>query len=56
MLKGEKALLKMQEVRFTNVPPFGEIGVKHMYQKALTLPRMRLYFPDSLPKSRTMDR
>ena len=56
MLQGEKDFLKMSEVRFTNIPSFSEIGVKYIYDSAMTLPRMKKYFPDKLPKSRTMDK
>ena len=46
----------MADVRFCNVPAFGEIGVKYQYEKALTLPLMKPLFPDKMPKSKAMDR
>ena len=46
----------MNEVRFINVPAFGEIGVKYMYDKALKLPHFNLYMPDRIPKSKMIDR
>ena len=46
----------MTEVRFTNIPAYGEIGVKYMYDKAMTLPGVKKYFPDVVPKSRTIDK
>mgnify|MGYP003315214058 CR=1 FL=1 len=46
----------MTEVRFTNIPAYGEIGVKYMYDKAMTLPGVKKYFPDIVPKSRTIDK
>ena len=52
ILKGEKALLKMKDVKFCNVPAFDEIGVKALYDKVIKLPKMAQYFPDKLPKGR----
>ena len=46
----------MQDVKFTNIPAYGEIGVKYMYDKAMTLPLVNKYFPDKLPKSRQIDK
>ena len=46
----------MQDVKFCNISQYGEIGVKHIYDKAITLPSMKLYFPDKLPKQRTIDK
>ena len=52
VLSGDKKLLKMQEVRFINIPSFDEISVKAMYDKAVAQPNMDAYFPTSYPKGR----
>ena len=46
----------MQQVRFTNVPAFAEIGVKHIYEKAMKLPGLSDYFPSKMAKGRTIDK
>ena len=38
ILKGEKKLLKMADVRFINAPAFDEIGVKALYEKVVENP------------------
>ena len=40
----------MQEVKFCNAPAYDEIGVKALYAKVITQPRMADYFPDKFPK------
>ena len=50
ILKGEKTLLKMAQVRFINVPAYAEISVKHMYPKLMKLEGMSKYFPDKYAK------
>lgn len=52
VLKGEKALLKMTEVRFINPPAFDEIGVKNLYNKVVAMKGMDRYFPGKYPKGR----
>ena len=52
ILKGNKALLKMKDVKFINVPAYDEIGVKALYEKVLKLPNMAKYFPSKLPKGK----
>lgn len=52
ILTEEKAFLKMQEVKFVNVPAFDEIGVKKLYDKVIQRPNMSKYFPDKYPKGR----
>ena len=37
VLTGEKELLKMSAVKFVNAPAFDEIGVKALYDSALTM-------------------
>ena len=56
VLSGKKKFLKMQDVRFCNVPVYDEIGVKALYDDALKMPQMVDYFPDKLPKGKTMAR
>ena len=56
VLKGNKNLLKMNEVRFINVPLYDEIGLKHHYEDVRQLPLIKDYFPDQLPKGTQMDR
>ena len=52
ILKGEKALLKMNKVNFCNAPHYDEIGVKALYAKIVSMPNMARYFPDKFPKGR----
>lgn len=52
VLSGQKDLLKMNEVRFINPPAFDEIGVKNLYDKVVSLPKMDRYFPSKYPKGR----
>jgi len=56
VLTGEKALLKMTEVRFINPPAFDEIGIKALYDEALKMQGKTKYFPDKYAKSRQCDR
>ena len=48
-MKGDRALLKMSEINFCNIPAFDEIGVKALYSKVIELPGMSRYFPSTLP-------
>ena len=50
VLKGEKALLKMNKVNFCNAPAYDEIGVTALFSKVIKMPNMARYFPDSFPK------
>ena len=52
VLREEKDLLKMDEVRFCNPPAFDEIGVKALYDKVMAMPNMAKYFPSKYPKGR----
>ena len=52
ILKEEKELLKMQEVRFCNPPAYDEIGVKALYDRVVGRPSMAKYFPAKYPKGR----
>ena len=40
VLTEEKKLLKMKEVNFCNPPAYDEIGVKALYDKVKTLPKL----------------
>lgn len=52
LLKGEKELLKMRDVRFCNPPAYDEIGVKALYDKIILRPNMAKYFPSKYSKGR----
>ena len=52
ILKGEKKLLKINEVRFVNCPGFDEIGVTALYDKVVKKPEIKIYMPDLFPKGR----
>ena len=56
IFKGEKRLLKMNEVRACNPPRYDEISVAQLYDYCLKMQGMRLFFPDAYPKGRTCDR
>ena len=56
VLTGEKALLKMNAVRFINVPAFDEISIKALYDQALEMEGMSKYFPSKYAKSRQADK
>ena len=38
------------------MPAFAEIGVKHIYEKAMKLPGLSDYFPSKMAKGRTIDK
>ena len=50
VLKDEKKLLKMTDVKFVNVPSFDEISVKALYNKVISNPDVAIYFPTKYPK------
>ena len=56
VLAGDKKLLKMKEVKFCNPPAYDEIGVRALYDKIMTDVEVKQYFPDKLPKGRSMDK
>jgi len=56
VLSGKKGLLKMDEVKFVNVPSFDEIGVKYLYEAVLKKEGMARYFPDKFPKNTQCDK
>ena len=43
----------MKDVRFVNPPAYGEIGVKHLYDRVVKLPGMAELFPSKYPKGRS---
>ena len=53
ILESEKAFLPMKDVKFVNVPCYDEIAVKHLYDKAISMPGMSKFFPDTYPKGRS---
>ena len=52
VLAGEKSFLKMNQVKFCNPPSYDEIGVKALYDKVISYPEVKIYFPDKYPKGR----
>ena len=55
VLSGQKRLLKMSILRSINAPCFMEVSVKKLYTRALSMPSMKLYFPDTYPKGQQCD-
>ena len=56
VLSGAKGFLKMKDVKFCNPPAYDEIGVKALYDKVVSQPTVKKYFPDKFPKGKTCDR
>lgn len=56
ILKGEKKLLKMSEVRHCNPSQYDEISVVELYAPCLKMSDMAQYFPDAYPKGRSCQR
>ena len=56
ILRGDKELLKMSEVRYCNPPHYDEISVSELYEPCLKMPGMAAYFPDTYAKGRTCSR
>ena len=52
VLKGDKKLLKMNQVNFCNPPSFDEISVTRLYDEVVARPGMALYFPSKYAKGR----
>ena len=46
----------MNQVKFCNPPAYDEIGVKALYEKVVSYPEVKTYFPDKYPKGRQCDR
>ena len=49
---GDKALLKLREVKFISVTKCDELSVKALYEDFISLEGMILYFPNKYPKGR----
>ena len=56
LLAGTRGYIKLENLKPVSMPYWGEIGVKHQYQKALKLPNMAFYFPRKLPKGKQMNK
>jgi len=56
ILKGDKKLFKMSEVRACNPPHYDEISVAQLYEPCLKMEGMAVYFPDKYPKGRICSR
>ena len=56
VLQGKRKLLKMNEVRFINVPAFNEIAVKYLYDDVVQQNEMMVYFPKKFPKKTQCDK
>jgi len=56
VITGDKCLLEMNKVKFVNVPRYDELGVKNVMPLMKDDKDFLKYFPDQLPKGRTMDR
>ena len=53
VLTDEKRFLKMDVMKFCNVPSYDEVSVKNLYEEALKQPGMAKLFPDKYPKGRS---
>ena len=56
VLRGDKKLLKLSEVKFIQVVRYDELSVKHLYKDLWALSNMAQYFPNKYPKGRCCDR
>ena len=56
VLKEEKTLLTLAELRCVTMPKYDELSVSKILQKVKDWPTMMKYFPDTLPKGRLPDR
>ena len=56
VLAERKALLKMHQVKFINVPKFDEVSVTKLYAKALAQDGMAQYFPSKYAKGKNCSR
>ena len=52
----EKSLLKLNEVRYINVPRFDELSVENLENQFKSDAQLQRYLPDKLPKGRMPDR
>ena len=56
MLKGEKKLLKKNEVKFIEVKRFDELSVKHLWGDLSKDKAINIYFPDKYPQGKGPNR
>ena len=52
----EKSLLKLNDVRWINVPRFDELSVENLEKQFKSDAQLQRYLPDKLPKGRMPDR
>ena len=53
---GKKRFIRLENVKFVQVPKYDEISVKALYDKLLALPDMASFFPNKYAKGRQCDR
>lgn len=56
VLKDEKKLLKLSELKPINMPKYDELSVKNLYDKLKDKHKFMQYIPDKLPNGRLPDR
>ena len=56
VLQGTKTLIKLDKVRFVQVPIYDELSVKNLYSKFLELYETSNYFPDHYASGRQCNR
>ena len=56
VLRNEKSLLKMEEVKLVKVPTYEELSVKAMYDEVLEDEDVRKYLPDQGAKAKPIHR
>ena len=56
ILADRKALMKMDEVKFINVPKYDELSVKTVFPMIQKDAKLMMYFPAKMPKGRLPDR
>lgn len=56
ILKGEKKLLKMDQVKMVHVPKYDELSVKGIYAQVSEDPELQAHLPDLGESSKAVDR
>ena len=56
VLKNEKKLLRMEDVKMIKVPCYEELSVKALYPQAKEDHRLSLYLPDIRDKGKPLER
>jgi hypothetical protein len=56
ILRNEKQLFKISDVRICNPPHYDEISVAQLYETWIKLPKMKDFFPDVYAKGRSCSR